>query len=223
MSSGFFSFFAHAGTLSALLEAGYRPARLSGSSAGGLIAGLYAGGLDPEEIKRLIMGVRRSDFWDPWPGLGLLRGRRFDGLLREALRAQTIERCRLPLSLSAYDLISRRTRVLKSGDLAAAIRASGAVPLLFHPVWWQGRPLWDGGIADRPGLAGVAQGERVLYHHIESRSPWRRAGSKALRIPQRPGLRPLCLGELPRVGPFALERGVDAYDRAYERTLVALK
>ena len=53
------------------------------------------------------------------------------------------------------------TRVLAAGPLSPAIHASCAVPLLFQPVWVEGRPLLDGGIADRPGLDGVPAGERV--------------------------------------------------------------
>ena len=120
----------------------------------------------------------------------------------------------MPLALSVWDVFARRTVVLESGALAPAIHASCALPVLFHPVRHGGRLYADGGIADRPGLAGVPDGERVLYHHLTARSPWRRKGSSALRVPARRGLEAIALDGLPRLGPFRLAHGREAMERA---------
>jgi NTE family protein len=121
-----------------------------------------------------------------------------------------------------FDVLSRSTRVVDDGDLAPAIRASCAVPGLFHPVWLGGRPMLDGGILDRPGLAGMPSGERVLFHHLASRSPWRRDDGSSMALPRRAALVPLVLGDLPRVGPFRLEEGARAFEIARTRTRLAL-
>lgn len=205
MSSGFFSFFAHTGVVAALEARGLVPTRVSGSSAGALVTGALAAGLPAAELEARLATLRRADFWDPAPGPGLLRGRRFDRLLRELLPVTTFEACRLPAAISVYDLATRATHVIESGDLVDAIRASCAVPLLFHPVRAGGRPRWDGGILDRPGLHGMPPGQRVLYHHIVSRSPWRR--KRALHVPRRAGMVTLRIFGLPRSGPFSLEAG----------------
>jgi NTE family protein len=65
-------------------------------------------------------------------------------------------------------------------------------------------------------------GQRVFYHHIASRSPWRRRGSSALRVPDRVNMVSLVIGDLPRPGPDALEVGRDAWRVAREATLTAL-
>lgn len=96
------------------------------------------------------------------------------------------------------------------------------MPFLFQPSFHGRRPLWDGGILDRPGLAGVPDGTRVLYHHLASRSPWRRKNSPALEVPARRNLAALVLRGLPRPGPFKLELGVHAHRIAREATLRAL-
>jgi NTE family protein len=101
--------------------------------------------------------------------------------------------------------------VIDSGDLAPAVHATCAVPGLFHPVWIHGTPFVDGGVADRPGLAGMPTGQRVLFHHLPSRSPWRRV---APPIPRRAGLTALVIDGLPRVGPFRLPRGPAAFMQA---------
>lgn len=222
MSSGFFAFFAHTGMLVALEQAGLRPSSLSGSSAGALVAGLSAAGCSAQELRAELLSLRREDFWDPRPGLGLLAGRRFGEKLNQLLPVESFEQCRAPLRISVYDLLKRRTSVLREGDLASAIRASCALPLLFHPVRRRGSLFSDGGIADRPGLAGTPLNERTFYHHIASRSPWRRPGSQALRVPVRKSMVSLRIVDLPRANPFHLERGVAAMKAAEEATRRAL-
>lgn len=222
MSSGFFGFFAHAGMLAALESEGLSPSAFAGASAGALVGGLRAAGLPAEAIAHELARLERADFWDPGPGLGVLRGRRFRTRLAELLPVASFDRCERALVLSAYDLVRRETVVLDRGPLVPAIYASCAVPLMFHPQRLDGRLLADGGIADRPGLAGVPDGTRLLYHHIASRSPWRRPGSPSLRIPRRENALALVVEGLPRSGPFALERGRSAFAAAREATLRAL-
>lgn len=222
LSSGFFGFFAHAGALSALEEEGLLPERLCGSSAGALAGGLWAAGLPAARLRAELLALRRADFWDPGPGAGLLRGRLLRARLEALLPVDRFEACRRPLALSAFDVWRRRTVVLDAGPLAPAIHASCAAPLLFQPVRTGGRTLLDGGILDRPGLAGLGPAPRVLYHHLASRSPWRRPGSPALRVPVRPGLRAVSTPGIPRLGPFRLERAAEAIDRAAEGMRAAL-
>jgi NTE family protein len=222
MSSGFFGFFAHAGVLSVLEDEGLVPGRLSGASAGALVAGCWAAGLDASTLARELLALRREDFWDPSPGVGLLAGRLFRSRLESLLPKRRFAECRAPLALSTFDLVRRRTRVLDDGEVAAAIHASCAIPVLFQPVWHAGGLLIDGGVTDRPGLAGMPASTRVLYHHLASRSPWRRRGSPALKVPQRSGLTALVIEGLPRVGPFRLGAGAHAFERACRATRRAL-
>lgn len=221
LSSGFFGFFAHCGLLSVLEDVGLIPARMSGSSAGALIGGFWASGLDTTTMRDFLFDLRKRDFWDPGPGLGLLRGHRFRNLLEHKLPVQDFIECRVPLAISAYDVFSRRTRILDQGLLAPAIQASCCVPFMFHPVWIGRRPLLDGGIRDRPGLAGMPSG-RVLYHHLGSRSPWRRQHGAHTRIPLRANLQTVCIENLVRVGPNHLQTGPQAYAQARAAMVTAL-
>jgi NTE family protein len=222
LSSGFFGFFAHAGVLSVLEEEGLLPDRVVGSSAGALAGGLWAAGLPAARLREELLALRREHFWDPRPGLGLLRGARFRARLEAALPARTFEECPRAFAVSAFDLLARRTAVLDSGALAPAIHASCAAPFLFQPVRIGARAYLDGGVLDRHGLAPLRGGERVLYHHLTSRSPWRRRSSPALRVPERPSLRAVALEGLPRLGPFRLERAAEAMARAADGMREAL-
>jgi NTE family protein len=214
MSSGFFGFYAHTGVVAVLEEQGLRPTRIAGSSAGALVGALWGAGIPAERIREELLGLRRQHFWDLRPGLGLLRGGLFRALLERVLPVKTFEESPVPLALSVWDVLARRTAVLERGPLAPAVHASCALPVLFHPVRHEGRLYADGGIADRPGLAGVPEGERVLYHHLTARSPWRRRNSPALLVPERRGLQAITVAGLPRLGPFRLARGRDAMELA---------
>jgi NTE family protein len=220
MSSGFFGFFAHCGVLTVLEDEGLLPSRLSGASAGALVAGSWSAGLDAVALAKELLRLERADFWDPAPGFGVLAGRLFQARLRALLPSVAFERCRVPIGISVFDLRARRTRVLECGDLAVAIHASCAVPLMFHPVAHEGTLLVDGGVADRPGLAGMPGGERVLFHHLASRSPWRTA--KGVEVPRRPGMKSLVIEPLPRSGPFALDAGRRAFEDARRAARIAL-
>ena len=70
----------------------------------------------------------------------------------------------IPFRAVATDLAHREVVVLRSGDLAQAVRASAAVPLLFAPERIGGRFLADGGLsANIPVAVARAEGaERVI-------------------------------------------------------------
>ena len=70
----------------------------------------------------------------------------------------------IPFRAVATDLAHREVVVMKSGDLAQAVRASAAVPLLFAPEYRDGRYLTDGGLsANIPvGVARAEGAERVI-------------------------------------------------------------
>ena len=223
LSAGFFGFFAHAGLLSALEDEGLVPRRLSGASAGALVAGLWSAGLDGDALKRELYQLRRKDFWDPGLGFGVLKGALFLEKLEALTGSRRFEDCRVPLSISVYDLAHRRTTLLREGDLASAVKASCTVPGLFHPTRREGRVLLDGGILDRPALAGLEDESRILCHHLASRSPWRRRSDPALVPPRRLGLIALVFVGLARAGPFRLDAGRMAFAQARRAMFQALK
>jgi NTE family protein len=222
MSSGFFSFFAHCGMLSALESEGLTPAKITGSSAGALVGACWASGCSSNEIKERLFEITKNDFWDPSPGLGLLKGVKFRKMVSDICKVDSLQNCRIPVAFSVFDLLTFKTHTLTEGKIQSAVSASCAFPLLFQPVKIGRRYYLDGGIKDRPGLSGVVTGERVFYHHISSRSPWRRKNSRALNVPQRENMQTLSIKGLPRVGPNTMEQGQEAYRIAKEATLTAL-
>lgn len=218
LGSGFFGFFGHFGVLKALLDAGLPPARLTGASSGALVASCYASGMPVEAMQQLLFTMKREDFWDPGFGMGLLKGEKFRRQMRATFPRHRFEDLNLPLKLSVYNHSRRCTEVIVSGDLIDATYASCALPILFQPLKRGSEVLLDGGVKDRPALAGVAKNERVLIHHLSSKSPWRRADDPALVPPERDNGTTLVLDGLTRTSPFKLERGPQAFQQAYATT-----
>ena len=218
LSSGFFGFYAHAGVLTALLEAGLSPSVLSGSSSGAFVAGGFASGVDPEVFEREMTLLSRADFWDPGVGLGFLRGKKFHALLERILPEHAFENTRLPVSISVFELRRMRTAVVSTGPLLEAIRASCAVPGMFHPVRVNGRLCLDGGIKDRPGFLGMADDIPVLFHHL----PYNRTHVDIKNMPVRKNTVSLGFNGLPAVGPNQMTQGPVAFHAAYKAAKAAL-
>jgi NTE family protein len=180
LSSGFFGFFAHAGFALALEELGLHPVAVTGSSAGAIVAALWASGRPAAEIRDRLLALRRTEFWDPAPPLdwlrgppGLLRGEAMQRLLERHLACRTFEECRFPVTVNAFDVGARRAVHLSAGPLAPAIRASSSLPGLFQPVRLDGRWLLDAGFVEKTPvepLLARPDVDLVLVHHLRSGS-----------------------------------------------------
>jgi NTE family protein len=77
----------------------------------------------------------------------------------------------IPFRAVATDLANRSAVVLNSGDLARAVRASFAIPLIFAPESLGGRILADGGLAANipVSVARAAGAERVIVSDATER------------------------------------------------------
>mgnify|MGYP001551427783 FL=1 len=123
LSSGFFGFYAHLGLLKALLDQQLRPAKVTGSSAGALVGGLWAMGVGIDDLVLALRQLRRQDFWDPAMGLGLLRGGKFKGILQDLLPAVDLEDAIVPVAVSVCELPGLRSHAFSKGPAADLIRA----------------------------------------------------------------------------------------------------
>ena len=55
---------AHIGVLQVLQENGIKPSFISGTSAGSIVAALYACGIDPQQMAELVKQLKPSDYLD---------------------------------------------------------------------------------------------------------------------------------------------------------------
>ena len=70
-SSGFFGFFAHAGFLASIRDLGLSPIGYGGASSGAIIAAMAASGMGAQDIRTILFGIKKDDFWDH-PGIRFL-------------------------------------------------------------------------------------------------------------------------------------------------------
>jgi NTE family protein len=141
--------FAHLGVLQVLEENGLRPQRVAGTSAGSLVAAMYATGMKMDELERVALSMEEATLTDwslPILGRGVLRGDALERYVRQAVSGRTLESMVLPLGILATDLQTGRGVLFRRGDAAIAVRASSAVPGVFTPVMIAGREYVDGGL-----------------------------------------------------------------------------
>lgn len=139
--------FAHIGVIQVLEENGLRPDLVVGTSAGSLVAALYASGKSPAELGALADTMDESAITDwSFPGRGLIRGEALARFVRENTGGRSIEQMKLPLGIVATDLDSGQPILFQRGDPGVAVRASSAVPAVFQPVRIGTREYVDGGL-----------------------------------------------------------------------------
>lgn len=139
--------FAHIGVIQALEDSGIRPDLVVGTSAGSLVAALYASGLHSPELIRLADAMDEASITDwAFPGRGLIRGEALAKFVREHTGGRNIEQMALPLGIVATDLDSGAPILFQRGDAGLAVRASSAVPAVFQPVKIGTREYVDGGL-----------------------------------------------------------------------------
>jgi hypothetical protein len=75
----------------------------------------------------------------------------------------------------------------------------------------------------RQDIRAATPGARVLFHHLDANSPWRRFMSSQNAPPSWPDMRLLWLKGAPRLGPFSMERGAQAYEYSRDAARKALR
>lgn len=176
--------FAHIGVIQVLEENGIKPALVVGTSAGSLVAALYASGKGGVALAQLADGMDESTITDwAYPGRGLIRGAALAKFVRDHTGGKAIERLPLPLGIVATDLDSGQAILFQVGDVGTAVRASSAVPAVFQPVKIGNREYVDGGLVSPVPVRFARQmGAELIIAVDISQAPEGAATGDAMRM-----------------------------------------
>lgn len=144
----------HVGVLKALEEYDVEIKSISGTSAGGIVASLYAFGKTPKEIEQIVLNFE-------WKNLvtltlskfGILSNEKIGEMIKENIGETNIQDAKIPLSMVATDITDGKKIILDKGSTSNAVMATTCVPGIFIPVDIDGKLLVDGGIVENIPLS----------------------------------------------------------------------
>ena len=141
--------FAHVGVIQVLEENGIRPDLVVGTSAGSLVAAIYASGKTGAQLQAVAENMEEAAFTDwtlPIFSRGVLRGEALARYVNAQVGGKLMENMALPLGVVATDLGTGQGILFQRGDTGVAVRASSAVPAVFLPVKIGSHEYVDGGL-----------------------------------------------------------------------------
>ncbi|MCJ7840080.1 patatin-like phospholipase family protein [Lederbergia sp. NSJ-179] len=165
---------AHIGALKELVDQGITITHIAGTSAGSVVGGLYACGIQPEIMKSMVQHLSIRRYLDlALNRKGMLKGDRIYQSLVKWTDGRHFSDLNIPFAVICVDLISGEMVVIDSGEVALAIRASIAIPGIFSPVEMNGQLLVDGYILNNNPADIVRKmgAENVTSVRVRSTNP----------------------------------------------------
>lgn len=139
---------AHIGVLRVLEREGFRVRAIAGTSAGGLVAAVYAAGYSPDEIEAHMRQVDQHKLYGLLPSdePALLSLTGIENAISGLLGERTFADLQIPCALTAVDIRRSQEVILRDGKVLDALLATMAVPGVFPPKAWKEYLLVDGGV-----------------------------------------------------------------------------
>jgi NTE family protein len=147
---------AHIGVLQALEDHGIKPDVISGTSAGAIVAALYASGKSPAEILSLVKEASLFKFFKVGlPYAGLTKHTYLKERLKETIAEDSFEALQTPCYIAISNLNTGACEIRNTGPLFDVVAASSAIPLIFQPVEIDGQQYVDGGLLENMPVAAI--------------------------------------------------------------------
>lgn len=129
------------------MDHGLKPDLLMGTSGGAIAAVLYASGVEPIVALKMLedftflkltsLNIRSG---------GMIKGEVYKQPLEDLLPYKNLEDLPIPTYINAVDILKPEEIIFKEGNIADAILASAAFPMVFAPIKHGDKLLGDGGI-----------------------------------------------------------------------------
>ena len=147
LSGGGVRAIAHIGFLQVLLENNIKPTKVSGTSAGALVCALYAAGYNTEEMLSFFKQtplLKLSLYALNKPGV--MDSEKYISFFKKYFSEDTFESLKIPLTITATNLLNGKLDYFDSGQLIKPLIASCALPPVFSPIEVNGNLYSDGGV-----------------------------------------------------------------------------
>ncbi|WP_220763410.1 patatin-like phospholipase family protein [Flavobacterium sp. UMI-01] len=160
---------AHAGALQFLIEKNIFPDRIAGTSAGAIVAALYAIGKTPDEI----LAFFQSIYIFHWRHLtfkkaGLIDSESFRDNFYSIFQDATLGDLMIPVQITATNMVRGRLKIFDSKTkIVDALIASSAFPGIISPYEINGETYSDGGILNHfPSDVLYGQCETIIGIYV---------------------------------------------------------
>ncbi|RJX19447.1 MAG: phospholipase [Ammonifex sp.] len=159
--------YAHLGVLKALNRSNIPVDLIVGTSMGAVVGAAYVTGYPVDEMEAMASQIRWAQLLRlidvTFPRYGLLKGQRLEQFFRWLTRDKKFHQLKTPLVAIATDLENKTEVRLKSGAVAAALRATTALPGIFLPAYVDNRLLVDGSLINPvPASAAIEMGAEII-------------------------------------------------------------
>jgi len=157
---------AHVGVIKELVQAGIPIDYVVGCSIGALVGAKFCLDQDIEALEHTVFGEKTKAalaFVEPgWKG-GMVKGKKFETLLKSWFGDITFEDLALPLSVVTTDLLGGSEEIYSTGKLIPPVRASMSIPFVFNAVKYDEKILVDGGVVNPlPSNVARAMGADIV-------------------------------------------------------------
>lgn len=138
---------------------------ITGTSAGSIVAALYAFDISLDQMEAELIKMRPVEFSGlNFNKLGLFKNVSLEETLKRLLpKDAKIQNARMPLAIVTTDILTGNSVVLRRGDVVEAVMASTAVPGFYLPVEKNGMLLVDGGLTENVPISPL----RDMGAHIK--------------------------------------------------------
>ena len=140
--------FAHAGVIKALEAHGIAVDVVTGTSAGSMVAVLYASGMNAAALQNAANTMDEATLTD-WTlsSRGMIKGEALQNYINKQVQNRPLDQLAKPIGVVATDFESGAAITFVRGNAGMAVRASASIPGVFSPTKIENRTYVDGGLA----------------------------------------------------------------------------